>query len=112
MLQYAAYLRKNTAILYQVKESIMRRIFETAVILIGTLGWWGFVYPELCMTEGTYEVAVEGNEIPEEENLSMEYRDIDDFFAGKGNIRIKSKAIEYLCQVKEKRNDKKDESND
>ena len=28
----------------------MRRVFESAVILIGTLGWWGFVYPELCLT--------------------------------------------------------------
>lgn len=31
----------------------MRKIYETAVILIGTLGWWGFVYPELCFTEET-----------------------------------------------------------
>lgn len=90
----------------------MRRIFETAVILAGTLGWWGFIYPELCMTEGTCETVSEENEIPEETDLSGKYRDIDEFFAGKGNIRIKSRAIEYLCQVKEKRNNKKDESNE
>ena len=32
----------------------MRKIYETAVILIGTLGWWGFVYPELCLTQDLF----------------------------------------------------------
>lgn len=32
----------------------MRRLFEAAVILTGTLGWWGFVYPELCLTREAY----------------------------------------------------------
>ncbi|MBQ8597833.1 MAG: hypothetical protein IJ409_08595 [Lachnospiraceae bacterium] len=34
----------------------MRRILETSVILLGTLGWWGFVYPELSLLETSYEV--------------------------------------------------------
>lgn len=37
----------------------MRKIYETAVILIGTLSWWGFVYPELCLTEEAYEQEAE-----------------------------------------------------
>lgn len=37
----------------------MKKIFETAVIILGTIGWWGFVYPELCLTEDVYEQAYE-----------------------------------------------------
>lgn len=57
----------------------MRKIFETAVILMGTIGFWGFVYPELTMTEETYELVVES------QNES---------------IHIKSWIMEYLYQVK------------
>lgn len=37
----------------------MRKILETAIILIGTLGWWGFVYPELCLAEENKEAVAE-----------------------------------------------------
>lgn len=90
----------------------MKRVFEAAVILIGTLGWWGFIYPELCMAEGTFEAAEGESDASEKMTLSGECEGMEDFLAGKGNIRIKCKAIEYLCQVKEKTNSEKDESND
>ena len=34
----------------------MKKVLETAMILMGTLGFWGFVYPEFCLTEETYKV--------------------------------------------------------
>lgn len=33
----------------------MKRACEAVVLLIGTLGWWGFVYPDLCLTKDAYE---------------------------------------------------------
>lgn len=65
----------------------MRRLIETAVIFAGTLGWWGFVYPELCLTEETYA----GTGIITEQ----EEREADDSFSGE-KIRIKSRLLEYI----------------
>lgn len=37
-------------------KSGMKKFYETAIIFIGTLGWWGFVYPELsAVTEACVE---------------------------------------------------------
>ena len=44
----------------------MKKLYETAVILIGTLGWWGYVYPELSMTSGAYVEEAECNEQEED----------------------------------------------
>ncbi len=72
----------------------MRKIYEAAVILIGTLCWWGFVYPELCLTEEAYEqdAKVEQTETKEAET--------DDLGFQIGELRIKSRAVEYVYQVK------------
>lgn len=72
----------------------MKRVFETAVILLGTIGWWGFVYPELYLTE----------EICQEEVLDTLDTGImvEDFSGCCGKVCIKSKVIEYLYQEKEK----------
>ena len=71
----------------------MRRVLETAVILMGTIGWWGFVYPELCLTWETCETS--GQEAA--------YGEVTDQFSGPGGkICIKSKVVEYLYQEKEK----------
>ncbi len=56
----------------------MRKVFETAVILMGTLGWWGFVYPELCLTEGMYAQEAQAGQME--------------------NVRIKSRIAEYLFE--------------
>lgn len=58
----------------------MRKVYEAALILLGTLGWWGFVYPELCLTGEAYEEQARWE--PEE-------------------ICIKSRIAEYVYQVKE-----------
>ncbi|MDE7286015.1 MAG: hypothetical protein K2N55_04095 [Lachnospiraceae bacterium] len=92
----------------------MRRIYEAAMILIGTIGWWGFVYPDLCLTEEVYEQEYEEEELTEaavawdlgQRNLAAEI-----FLAGTaedaeadqsgmkiGSIRIKSRLVEYLYQ--------------
>lgn len=85
----------------------MRRILEIAVIFMGTLGFWGFVYPELCLTEETCRVAeAEGNESGKE--WVEAYQDVYGFLNDSGETRIKWKSIEYLYQVKEKIDGKKD----
>lgn len=61
----------------------MKKIYEAAIILLSTLGWWGFVYPELCLTEDVYEEKTEAEWVF-------------------GEIRIKSRIVEYVYQVKEK----------
>lgn len=87
----------------------MRRILETAVILIGTLGWWGFVYPELCAMEEVYEDK-EGEST--EPVYPWEDENRDGFCIRRGNIRIKCRAIEYLFSIREKTDNEEDESND
>lgn len=57
----------------------MKRFLGTVMLLSMTLGWWGFVYPELCL-------------IPEECEQS-EYE--------QETICIKSWLYEYICQHKE-----------
>ena len=73
----------------------MRRLMETAIILMGTLGFWGFVYPELCLTQETYECETE-----EEDDVA--------FWEKGGTIRIKSRALEYIYLIKEKTDTKKE----
>lgn len=72
----------------------MKRVLETAMILMGTLGFWGFVYPELCLTQETS--SIESDE------------DVEDFLDEEGKIRIKCKALEYVYQVNEKEDAEKD----
>ncbi len=73
----------------------MKRLYETAIILIGTLGWWGFVYPDLCLTKDVYEEKFEA----EEKAYSRTLMDEQGIQIGK--LRIKSRIAEYVCQVKE-----------
>lgn len=90
----------------------MRRIYETALILIGTIGWWGFVYPDMCLTEDVYEQEYE-EEYEEEQLMNLgqvsakaEMSAVDAAEDAKteqsgwkiGNIRIKSRLVEYLYQ--------------
>lgn len=57
---------------------MLKRWIETTILVIGTLGFWGFVYPELTLTEDTY--------IEEEADVRE----------GTGELRIKSRALEYI----------------
>lgn len=72
----------------------MKKVLETAMILMGTLGFWGFVYPELCLTQETSSIESE--------------EDVENFLDGEGKIRIKCKALEYVYQVSEKEDTEKD----
>ncbi len=40
----------------------MRKIYEAAVILVGTFGWWGFIYPELSMMTENYAQETEAEQ--------------------------------------------------
>ncbi len=93
----------------------MKKIYEIALILIGTIGWWGFAYPDMCLTEDVYE-----QEYEEEQEKSMDSElvnlkraparaemssadaaeDVKTEQSGWkiGNIRIKSRLVEYLYQ--------------
>lgn len=101
----------------------MRRIYEAAVILVGTLGWWGFIYPELsmvtesCAQEAEAEAQETEAEIQSEETKAPAEKP---FRRGKadsivkigeelgstgivsGNLCIKSRIAEYLYQGREK----------
>lgn len=88
----------------------MRKLYETAVILIATLGWWGFVYPDMCLTQDVYEKEQED----QEEVHKLEKKPVKDGIHGEdeseedtdakdsgwkiGNIRIKSRILEYVYQ--------------
>lgn len=107
---------------------MMRRVLETAVILLGTLGWWGFVYPELCLLETSYEetyedageagfvygwhkagadAAEDGAEKPKSFGVVIAMP-ADDFGAGEPGreVRIKSKIAEYVYQVRNREAEK------
>ena len=88
----------------------MRRLCETAVILIGTLGWWGFVYPDLCLTQEAYEQEAETQEDGDMalQNQESESKSIWKSGVKVGELRIKSRAAEYVYQVKEKETTEKE----
>lgn len=52
----------------------MKRFYETAVILIGTLGWWGYVYPELSLTQQAYVQETETNRLTEADGVTESNR--------------------------------------
>lgn len=52
----------------------MKRVCEAAMLLIGTLGWWGFVYPDLCLTQDAYEQEYEEYEDYRDNERCEEYK--------------------------------------
>lgn len=93
----------------------MRKIYETALILIGTIGWWGFVYPDMCLTEDVYEQEYEEEQEKSTDSELMNLKQASaraELPSGDaaedakkeqsgwkiGNIRIKSRLVEYLYQ--------------
>jgi len=95
----------------------MRKIYEAAVLFLGTLGWWGFVYPELCLDGEVYEETVREQDPSEEPSGETGAPRAEEGRAGAaafketadsretgwqlGEIRIKSRLVEYVCQIKE-----------
>jgi len=107
----------------------MKKLLECAVILLGTMGWWGFVYPELCLLDVSYEYeeeynsqeADEGEEDADAAVLSLEdttqlpqkYEAVVVVPAGRTSdaatekkVRIKSKIAEYVYQVRNRQAEK------
>ena len=79
----------------------MKRFYETAVILIGTLGWWGYVYPELSLTQQAYVQETETNRLTEADGVTEILKELGSNGIEVGEIRIKSRIAEYVYQVKE-----------
>lgn len=83
----------------------MKILLKTAVVLLGTFGWWGFVYPELSLTQGLYQ---EQETEPEEETDQAKKGEPEKEKAlkaeicGTEQIRIKSRLAEYVCEVRKK----------
>lgn len=87
----------------------MRKILETAVILLGTMGWWGFVYPELCLLDTAYEEEYDEAEdfgiivkVPSAELGDISYKE----------VRIKSKIAEYVYQVRNREAEKENQDDE
>ena len=79
----------------------MKRFYETAVILIGTLGWWGYVYPELSLTQQAYVQETETDRLTEADVVTGILKELGSNGIEVGEIRIKSRIAEYVYQVKE-----------
>ena len=78
----------------------MKRFYETAVILIGTLGWWGYVYPELSLTQQAYVQETETSRLTEAGGVTEILKELGSNGIEVGEIRIKSRIAEYVYQVK------------
>lgn len=84
----------------------MKQYLGVTLLLIGTMGWWGFVYPELCLTPEYCETAekmdekdseiAQIKEWQKEKTQSLQEEEETE------KIRIKSRLYEYICQVREK----------
>lgn len=81
----------------------MRRFLGTAMLFGMTLGWWGFVYPELCLIpeESEQEQTNEMTEEKEQKYVIVLQSGTDDEQTGQEVICIKSRLYEYICQYKE-----------
>lgn len=104
---------------------MIRRVLETTAVIIGTLGWWGFVYPELCLLETSYEEEIqEDEEEPEDQQtkrVSFKNKEKEDFkviitlpesdCGAEKEVHIKSKIAEYVYQIRS-REAEKDNQND
>jgi len=80
----------------------MKRFLGTIMLFGMTLGWWGFVYPELCL------IPEECEQQADEYGLSGGQEQMGEAADGKKQaemhqetICIKSRLYEYICQYKE-----------
>lgn len=90
----------------KVKKKRAVKIAEVAILLMGTLGFWGFVYPELSLME-----TVTIQEAQEEEQKSFWER-LGEEGVVSGDIRIKSRLLEYIYEGKGKEETQRDRGHD
>ncbi len=77
----------------------MRKILETGIMIAAAYGFFGFVYPELCLIEDTCKIVIEqGTDGPDRDIGNVDLlREISSVPPEK--IRIKSRLLEYLCEI-------------
>ncbi len=75
----------------------MKRFLGTVMLFTMTLGWWGFVYPELCLTpeECQEQAMISSDECQRRQMSAPQENERDE------TIRIKSRLYEYICEHKE-----------
>ena len=95
-------MKNRKEILIKVKKKRAAKIAEAAILLMGTLGFWGFVYPELSMTETIEETQKEESFW---ERLGKEG-------VVSGDVRIKSRLFEYVYEGKGKEGTQRDRKHD
>ncbi len=77
----------------------MKKILETGMMIAAAYGFFGFIYPELCLIEDTCKVVVEKEKddiagAVEKGDLLREISNVPP-----EKIRIKSRLLEYLCEI-------------
>ena len=70
--------------------------------MLVALGWWGFIYPELCLTEDTFQILQEEGTELEEEDISASQLYYKLLSAKPEEIKIKSKLWETLMAYLER----------
>lgn len=81
----------------------MKLKIKKAMWLILAFGWWGVLYPEFTLTEDTFRIVWVTEKAPEdweEESATEIYYDL--LQAEPGQIKIKSKLLEFLAGLLEK----------
>ena len=86
----------------------MKKILEYGLLIAGMVSYFGFVYPELILSEDAYLLVEE-----EGAEYQIPYEEAKQLFlweeAGQEKpVRIKCRITEYVYQVKEKIENKKD----
>lgn len=70
----------------------MKRVAEIFILSIITIAWWGTFYPNLSLSRDICKVVYEDSWDREEYNTG----DINIFNAKPGQVRVKSRIVEYL----------------
>ena len=70
--------------------------------MVTALGWWGFLYPELCLTPDTYRAVNEQIEEQDEETLSATELYYKLLSAQPEEVKIKTKLWETVKAYFEK----------
>lgn len=87
----------------------MRKVLEACLVTVAMLGWWGFIYPELCFTADTCQISEVQDEAEQEAYNEAEYEDILEAAAVRGlvpadflqqtltvPVEIKSRLLTYI----------------
>lgn len=85
----------------------MKLKIETGLLICAMLGFWGMLYPDLCFTEDICSVVYQtedGSEEMPEEDLFLAISS-----AAPGQIRVKSRLLEFIIGKKETNRERKED---